>query len=644
MVIWVLPAISFGQEITDDELESLLPVAPEDFTLESVEHHEDAMFIIANYIYEPLDVTIPFYMGYGEDTDVMREYISASRSTLDFSYSFDQGNLRDVVDDRSERFDIQNELQGDLSTRLTAWEFEHGTVREEYPLSQLLSLQSSDFHLNHVDPDSDLRIETSYTHADPDIDQRISLNLIVGERGRQKYEYNRCDWTDEESIQVGDHRFYGSSATESGMSVNGWIDGMYFDIIFRDRTDDPDPELIEQQMVDFLEAYNLDRIYDWEAPDREAPALTLSEAQFSEIFTDETDHFKLQEISEFDDAMHIKATYLYEPQDEEVTLHLTYRDDRNRIARVGHRENIGNFRATVESGCMADQVDESTLDDHFDELLESVSESDLARWELEHANIAEINPLAGFFPIDAGSYYISSFDPDDEDLNVRAQYHHPDHIDPVNVAVEYGDGAAEQYNQFQLMLFEHDIDRFEITGLPFDIFEDDGNMAAFSYMDGLLMAALYQNPEEEDVDALHEQLVDFFTEFEPATFAGWEPPEDYEMEFTGEVDGVPFCLDMECFDDHIARCEPGKFGGNISWNLGVMYSVEEPAGEDQCRLSLEYTDNPNSDWEEQPLYFTMDRGESFRDSAQDILDDCTEGTGDHGCDGPLLDVIAGEEE
>lgn len=246
--------------------------------------------------------------------------------------------------------------------------------------------------------------------------------------------------------------------------------------------------------------------------------------------------------------------------------------------------------------------------------------------------------LSDYISEEIGDFSGSSMNIDDEAMMARGQYTHPEFEDAIMLAVGYGDRAAEQYQGFQMMLFEGDPESIEADGLTFDFVEMQGNFMTFEYLDGMLISAAIQNPEE-DQESAKEMLTAFYEALEPGRFANFVPPEDQEMEFTGEVNGATHCLDVDCFDEHIAQCEPAMFGGNLHRRLGVVYTVEEEAGNDRCRLSLKYTANPNSDWVDKPLYFNMARGDSFLDYGMDIVDECMGGSGEYGCDGPLLDEL-----
>jgi hypothetical protein len=53
---------------------------------------------------------------------------------------------------------------------------------------------------------------------------------------------------------------------------------------------------------------------------------------------------------------------------------------------------------------------------------------------------------------------------------------------------------------------------------------------------------------------------------------------------------------------------------------------------------MTYTANPNDEWEDKPLYFYVESGESFKNVVRERIKECLEGNGSN-CEGPLMDVI-----
>lgn len=626
-----LPGICFGQNITGEDLTDFLPEESENFTLEQVDPDEDAAFIKADYIHQPTDTKIPFYLAYGEASEILYDYNASGYSQESFTYSRDISELREKSDDA---YSIAQELLGDLSTKLLAWELENGTLRDDYPMTGLFPIHLNSFSVTNFRVKTDVQTEASYRHSD--LEQTVQFQLHRGELAHQEHELVKCEWTDQNAFEIAGETFYGN-ASESGMTIKTYTDGYFIDVTLRDRTDNPDVQHIEQQMEKFMESFNINRLSDWEAPVPKTPAVLLSEEQFADFLPDKTEHFSLQDIESKENAMLVKANYLYKPEEHMVTLNMAYRDDTNKLG--GRTQSVGNFRLNVVPKCLGNEVETNDYNNHFSELYENIDESELANWEIEQASLEKVNPLARYFPATIGNFTVNSIRPDDEDLTVKAEYQQSDQEDPVNVLVTYGDDAARRYNQLQLSLFENEPTEMEVDNTSFDVLEMDDDIVAFKYDDHWLITVGYSDIDQENKEDLHQQLANFLNSFQPNQLANFEAPENYEMDFTGEKDGTKLCLGLDCFDEQISKCEPAQFGGRLQYRLGVMYKIEEPSGDNQCRLSFEYTRNPNSDLEEQPLYFLMNREDSFLESGRDIIEDCLEGNTEL-CEGPLLDIIS----
>ncbi len=479
--------------------------------------------------------------------------------------------------------------------------------------------------------------------------QRVSVTLIRSELGRQHYQNNRCEWDEQSAAEIGGEMFYGVGdlsesrvRNRSTMNVDGRIDDFTVNITFSDHGDDPDEEEVEQLLTQFIEDFETERLYEWEAPEKKAPPMVLEVEAFEDFVPQKTEQFTLQDISTANDAMHLKAEYLYEPEDHKVILHIAYGEDSRRLLR-SHRK--GQFRAAVETRCLEQKIESvQEYREHRDRLRESVSEADLTAWDLEHGMIDELNPLVQFFPAETDQFSVASLRPNDEELEVRGFYDHEGHDDEISIAVTYGDNAATEYRRLQLALSESDYGRKELGAKKVDFMYTNGNVAAHIFHDDLLYAIGYRNPDEEDPEVLQKNLISFMQEFSPDSFADFEPSTDHTVEYAKEDKGTRICYDLDCVTEQVASCESAKLGDRISRRQGMTFSVEEATGNDQCRISLVYTRHPESDWEDQPLYFTLNQGDDFRELAPRVLNTCLEGGGsdEFACEGPLLDVI--EEE
>ncbi len=652
ITIWLIPGTILGQEITGDDIVEIIPEESETFTLQGVEPSEDAAFIKAVYVYNPLGVEIPFYIAYGDDAELIREYTSVTYSTENFVYATDDSNLKEKLDDGESTYGIRSELRGGLSTKLLNWEMKNGNLQEEYPLIQLFSTNVGSFAMSSIQNKSSTSVRVNYKTADDK--QSVKVKLYHGERARQEYQLAKCNWDEKESLDLDGTTYYDSAkesggtalapgAKESEMTVQAYIDDIFIELHLQDDTDNSDAQQVEQQMNTFVTNFDTDRFAGWTYPKGEEPAIKLTKEEFRNFFQEETEHFSLQQVESFEDAMHIKATYLFEPEDHEVTVHLAYREDVERLATIRNPLNDrGDFRVTVEPSCLDEKVDRSQFNSYLEELHQVVNESDLTKWEIEHANFEKINPLIGYIPKEVGSFNIVSLRREDEELLASGKYQQSGEEDEFYLLLNYGDEAAKKYNRFQLALFENKSTQHEVDGLSFRLAELNNRIVAFTYIDDLLIAAYYREPEQ-DIETIQQQLIDFLAGFEPGRLTDFQSPEDYEMEFTSEVNGTKRCLGIKCFEQQLKQCNSAQFGGRIQRRLGAIYEIEGSSGDSSCRLSFQYTRNPNSDLEDQPLYFTMDRNESFLEAGPDIVEECLEGDSEsRNCEGPLLKMLSEE--
>lgn len=372
--------------------------------------------------------------------------------------------------------------------------------------------------------------------------------------------------------------------------------------------------------------------------------VALDADEFAEFFPEETGPLRLQDVVSYEDAMHVRADYLYEPEDHEISIHMAYGDFSERLQVRGQLPGlrVGNFEFAGEYRCLREEVG----DDTFQEVAESLvlpQEAEITRWEMENIDMTGMNPLAGLFPVDFDDYSITSFDPDPEDLQVVAAYEHIGDGDPVTLSVRYGDDAARQYNRYQLASTQEERHRFETGGITYNAVEAGDDFLVFTYQDHLLIEAGIEEPANlEDINAQTGYISEFLSAFDTDGLLAWQAPDDYEMEFDGTLeDGAVHCLDPGCIDEHLAECEPAGFGGRLGRGLGIMYRIEEADG-DQCRMSMTYiTNRRNDELEDEPMYFYINRNGSFAEEGLDLVEQCLEGASDE-CHGPLLDLMEGE--
>lgn len=636
--IGFVPAMSSAQTPDAEELLQFLPEETGPFALEQVEVHDEAAFVKADYIYEPLQASIRYLLAYGDDVELLREHTSVTYSAANFTYYTDISELREMIDDRSERTEIENALREGTRAKMLAWEREHGTLVEEHPMIELFPAEAGPFVMTGTSQPHSRRLNVSYLHTEQE--QSLRARIWRGERARQHYELEKCDWDEDNAFTVDGQTFHGTGHPVD-MRAEARIDDYFLWLSLEDDTEDRVTEQMQQQLKAFIERFDTGRLTEWQAPEGDAPIAELSEELVAGLVPQHTEHFTLQDIHTSDQAMHARAEYHYEPEEHKVVLHLAYLKDSDRLAGR-YARNAGEFWIAVEPRCLTENMDWDwqTTQDRFSQLLEPVNEQELAEWTLRHGNLHEVNPLARYFPAELGPFSIASLNQDEEEPSVHARYQAAELDEPIRLSATYGDEAVRQFHQYHLRFFEEDLEELEINGAAFDVHASDTDITAFAFFDSLLVRAEYEQSEPGDPEAQRHRFMELLSEFEPGRIATEELAAEFQVNFDGTVDGKTFCLDPGCFDEHLTTCEPARFGGDIGPRLGANYEIEGPAGDDHCRLSFQYTRNPNEDWQEQPLYFHMDRQAGFKDAIQGIIDDCLQGdTEAHACEGPLLDVV-----
>ena len=343
----------------------------------------------------------------------------------------------------------------------------------------------------------------------------------------------------------------------------------------------------------------------------------------------------IRDVISYEDAMHLRVDYYHEPDDFEFSIHYGYRDYNDRIDTGLSTRVPRPFRAGVEVCVFQDGS-------HFDyvRMTNAPSEKDIIHWEFNNMDLTPMNPLAGFFSTEFGNYSMVSYSSDTDDLRFTGEYEDQETGQTAAVSARYGTSAAEQYNRYHVFGFEEEKESFEADGLTFHAIEIQGNVMAYSYFDDLLIEIGLEDLEDpENIAGFTEQLANMLQEFGTEQFITWQVPEEFreDTEFTLD-DGTPLCLDPYCMDEKLEACERGAFGGQLQWNLGVVYMIEEPAENNQCMLSMQYTRNPNDEIEEKPLYFYIDKDEKFSEVVRERVTNCMEGD-DENCHGPLLDYM-----
>ncbi len=229
------------------------------------------------------------------------------------------------------------------------------------------------------------------------------------------------------------------------------------------------------------------------------------------------------------------------------------------------------------------------------------------------------------------------------DASVQFVYETEDGVE-IQMRMGYGADAADAYRELrgQLGMANPESHEIQVQGKDVTLLSVEGNLMASTFFDQWLIAGAFEGVDAEaGLEAFAETASAFFEAFDLERLAEWSPPEGVNVNLADVQTGVTDCYNMDCFGEAVAACEPAQLYGMLGRNVTARYLVEEPVGADQCQVSFVFKDNPNDEWENQPMYFTLDRdGEFSQDLLMSIMDECTEGDREaYNCDGPLLDLI-----
>lgn len=256
--------------------------------------------------------------------------------------------------------------------------------------------------------------------------------------------------------------------------------------------------------------------------------------------------------------------------------------------------------------------------------------------------------LEPLLPETVDGYTRENVDAEDDEANVQAVYQSEAEERPITLTLAYGADAATLYRQLRahIVRAEAETDDLTVQDRTFAVAQARSNLHALRYSDHFLIVASYRNLDADvDPAELHSTIAAFFESFDLNRLAEWEPPEGVEYEVDENVPtgtgNVANCYDMECFEEHVSHCEEAQMIGALGRRVTVMYTVEEPVEPNQCRLSFVFTDNPNPDFEDTPLYFTIALEDGFaEEDLKNVMEDCFEGEGEsYNCEGPLLDLM-----
>lgn len=641
LLVYVMVGIFANAEIgyagPVEDLVALLPEDTEHFVLEDLELEEQDLFLTATYIYKPEGAEVYKYVGYGA-TEKVSDKAHLDEEMVNIAYGVNYEPLRSTdVNINNIMSYFGDELYNE--TGYLQWQLEHSTLAEDSPEMQLFPLEENGYRMIFYRWTGPKQINARYEHDNFDVEPRITLKQ--GERARQYARYMDCRTQDQKVLDLGGADFR-VEHDDRRSTVRNFGDDLYIKLS-QGFDEEDEAAYREEQLEQFSALFNFDEIQSRKYRNIDEPGdgiafQKLREDDFREHFPEQTGDFRLQELHSYEDAMHLRATYVYEPEDYEVRTHLTYGDYSFRLDSGRSSRPANRFNAGEELGCLSERLDMEiqAIIEIIDDLPQ-LDEATLTRWEMKNIDLTVLNPWTEHIPVDHGDYTIRSLDLDDEAYHLIAEYDHPEQ--PVTLSVRYGDEAAEQYNRYRLLGHEEDHYPFEVGGASFDGIQAGNHFLAYSWQDFLLIEAGMDDPEDpEDTDAHVANLQDFISGIDVSTLMAWEPSDDYEMVFDGTLDdGAIHCLEPECLDEHLPECEPAGFGGIVARRLGVEYRIEEADG-DRCRMSMTFLANPNRDLVDEPLYFYIDRDGSFTTEGQSLIDECMEGESDD-CHGPIFDAM-----
>jgi hypothetical protein len=518
------------------------------------------------------------------------------------------------------------------------WQKQHGNLLEKHPVIEVFPLEYKSFSIKGFKFD---RGEFKASYRTPEAGGYPSVTLLAGEAARQYARSNLCG--DPEKIDINGTAFYPREGKRS-YSLLTSLDKVFITIGYR-YGDDPDKQAIQEKTASLAKGLELERIRNFEYPRIEGPVEGMQQVEiaaddFKRFFPEKSEDLTLQKVHSYPDAMHIRADYLYEPENHKVSLHMAYGDYRDRLKTGLRGSSVGNFRTAYETGCLHEKIDRKAIR-QVTSSIPVPDEADIVQWEMKNLDYTAVNSLAGYFPSSFGKFTVESFNPDDDELEVKSKYAVAGSEKPLYFNVVYGKEAAKNYNRYQFAAFEKEekLRTIDFGTLTFEVLDIGERILAAHYDDQLLLTATMRKDENtKTASGVINDMKDFLAGFEVEQFADWEAPEHYEETFDGTMDdGTKICLSPKCIDEYLSKCKPAVFVGRLNYSLGVMYKIEGSQG-NRCRISMTYTANPNDEWEDKPLYFNVKSGENFKNVVREKVKNCLEGNASN-CEGPLMELI-----
>lgn len=293
--------------------------------------------------------------------------------------------------------------------------------------------------------------------------------------------------------------------------------------------------------------------------------------------------------------------------------------------------------------------------------------------------------VALFFALPASAQHVEEVIPEAaagftlEELNVRGPaaalaIYSPGNGETgeVQLALAHGETASELHGRLQRVWSERQGAReVEIDGLTFESFVAGSEVVVLHYADHRLLMTGGEIPEGEgNREALETRAITLLEAFEPGRIAEWTPPASTEgpaedrprrteraPETTeraperpsqaGEMaEPMQRCgSDMECFLAGVSECAPVRATVNAGPSVGAMYRVDGSADGGACRISFRFTENPNPELVDSPLFLTVDPDAATAAALRDAVQGCLVGTESavaaHHCEGPLVGAGGG---
>lgn len=255
--------------------------------------------------------------------------------------------------------------------------------------------------------------------------------------------------------------------------------------------------------------------------------------------------------------------------------------------------------------------------------------------------------LESLVPEELAGYTLQEVDVQESSPTVRGSYKLESGLGSVTLALSYGEQGAQRYQKTRGKLSmaaaqgEVNIHELSVQGQRFVAADVGSQFIVMAYFNDFLVGVSVEAVERpgQDAEDPKSTAADFLEKVGVERFAEWSPPEDVEYTLAEVDTDVSDCFDVECFSEYVSSCERARLVGALGRRVTAQYTVEEQVADDQCRLSLVFTDNPNPEWEGTPLYFTVDPAEDFTmEEIKGVMENCVEGDGEaYNCEGPLLD-------